>query len=129
MPDREHAHGRGELLELLSSYDEGLLSLKLIMGRKNMHLRAIFTSLAACGCLALSSPLLAEQTQAKPAKDPNEKICEKQTIVGSRLATRRVCATRAEWAETRRLDKEAVDQGQRSACMISHTGASGRPGC
>jgi hypothetical protein len=77
-------------------------------------MRMAIALLAACSTFA--TPLLA-QGQAKPAKDPNEKICEKQSIVGSRLATRRVCATRAEWAEKRRLDREAIDQGQRSPCV------------
>ena len=94
-----------------------------------MHLRMVFTLLAACGCGTLAAPLLAEQAQSKPAKDPNEKICENQSVVGSRLATRRVCATRAEWEEKRRLDKDAIDQGQRSACMVTHNGGTGRPGC
>lgn len=55
----------------------------------------------------------------KDPKDPNEKVCEKQSVLGSRLKTRRVCATRAEWAEMRRLDKEAIDEAQRSACQPS----------
>lgn len=55
----------------------------------------------------------------KDPRDPNEKICEKQTVLGSRLTKRRVCATRAEWEEMRRLDKEAIDQAQRSACLPS----------
>ncbi len=81
--------------------------------------------LAAFGVIPLTAPLLA-QGQSRP-KDPNEKICEKQSVVGSRLAVRRVCATRAEWAEKRRLDREAVDQAQRGAngpCQTvnTHTG-------
>jgi hypothetical protein len=64
-------------------------------------------------------PKVGQDSKAEPIKDPNEKICEKQSVLGSRLATRRVCATRAEWAEQRRLDKEAIDQGQRSACLPS----------
>jgi hypothetical protein len=80
-----------------------------------MPLRSTFILLAA-GCGILASPLLA-QDQAKPVKDPNEKICEKQTVLGSRLATRRVCATRAQWEEYRRLDREAIELGQRGACM------------
>ena len=65
----------------------------------------------------------------KASKDPNEMVCERQTVVGSRLATRKVCATRAEWAERRRLDKEAIDQGQRSACMVTTTGSTGKASC
>ncbi len=76
-----------------------------------------------------SAPSLAKDDKPRKAKDPNEVVCEKQSVVGSRLATRRVCATRAEWAEKRRLDKEAIDQGQRSACMVTTTSSSGRASC
>ena len=56
--------------------------------------------LAAAGLAAAG--FAAEPTPApKKGKDPNERICETQGVVGSRLATRRVCATRAEWAERR----------------------------
>jgi len=72
----------------------------------------------AVAAIASAQPSSAKDKPKDP-KDPNEKICEKQSVLGSRLATRRVCATRAEWEEKRRLDKEAIDQGQRSACLPS----------
>lgn len=93
-----------------------------------MRLRMIFAPLAA-GLAVLSAPLSGQV--AKPAADPNERICEKQTVVGSRLAVRRVCATRAEWAEKRRLDREAIDKTQLSPngpCQTVNT-HSGAPGC
>jgi hypothetical protein len=83
----------------------------------------ILTVLAA-GTIATALP-----AQSKPAKDPNEKICQNESVIGSRLAVRRVCATRAEWAERRRLDREAIDQGQRSACMITTTSRTGQAAC
>ncbi len=92
-----------------------------------MRLRMILAAFAA-GCAVLSAPLSAE---ANKAADPNERICENQTVVGSRLAARRVCATRAEWAEKRRLDRESIDKTQmspNSGCQTvnTHTGA---PAC
>jgi hypothetical protein len=67
----------------------------------------------------------------KPAKkgDPNEIVCEKIETIGSRLSTKKVCGTRAEWAEKRKLDREAIDQAQRAAngpCQTTntHTGAA-----
>lgn len=58
-----------------------------------------------------SIPTVAQsQTQSV---DPNEKVCENLTTVGSRLAKKRVCATRAEWEERRREDRQAVDQIQK----------------
>ena len=40
--------------------------------------------------------------------NPDEKVCEDITIVGSRLAVKRVCATRAQWAEKRRRDRDLL---------------------
>jgi hypothetical protein len=79
-----------------------------------MRSRTRFALFAAFCYAALPTPLIAGQAQSKAAKDPNEKVCENQTVIGSRLATHRVCATRAEWVEKRRLDREAVDSAQRS---------------
>lgn len=66
---------------------------------------------------AASLPALAEGAQtnqeaAKPAKDPNEVICEKQEEIGSRIASQRVCKTRAEWAEERRTNRQDIDKMQ-----------------
>jgi hypothetical protein len=67
--------------------------------------------------LLICSSATAEQPKAKKALDPNEKVCETITIVGSRLATRRVCATRAEWADHRRQDREETEKAQRLGCL------------
>ena len=91
-----------------------------------MRIRAKLTLGLVATAAAISQ---AQANDEKKAKDPNEVICEKQTVLGSRLATRKVCGTRAEWAEKRRLDKEAIDQGQRAACMPTHNGPGGRPAC
>jgi hypothetical protein len=72
------------------------------------------------------------QSAPKPNNgDPSEVVCERIGSIGSRLATKKVCATRAEWAEKRKLDREAVDQAQRSAngpcnATLTHSGA---PAC
>ena len=61
--------------------------------------------------------------------DPNERICENITPIGSRLATKRFCGTRAEWADRKRQDRESLEAAQKSPCMITTTGATGRPAC
>lgn len=81
-----------------------------------MSLRLAATLLAVLASGSLAAPVQT-QDQAKLAKDPNERICQTERVLGSRLATRRVCATRAEWEENRRLDREAIDQSQRSPCV------------
>ncbi|MEO5972400.1 MAG: hypothetical protein ABIP91_03445 [Sphingomicrobium sp.] len=62
------------------------------------------------------------------ARDPDEKVCEDITLVGSRLAVKRVCATRAQWAEKRRRDRDMVDQAQKSPCVVASVNA-GKPVC
>ena len=89
-------------------------------------LRTGLAILAIAGFTSTALP----QTSPKPRKgDPNEVVCEKIEVIGTRLGAKKVCATRAEWAEKRKLDREAVDQAQRSAngpCQTinTHTGAA-----
>ena len=76
---------------------------------------AAVASLCAAGATA---PALSQTQAAAPSAppaglaDPNEVVCEKQEVTGSRLAARRVCRTRAEWAEARRLDRQEVEKVQ-----------------
>lgn len=94
----------------------------------------MLTRLAAALVLAASfipTPAFAEKDQAPNTStgDPNERICENITLIGSRLATKRFCGTRAEWAERKRADREALDSAQRGPCVQTHNGAGGRPSC
>ena len=88
--------------------------------------------------LLTPTPLLAQgQAQSAPTPpatntnvgDPNEKICENITQIGSRIATKRFCGTRAEWADRKRPDREASENAQRSPCVLTHNSGSGRPSC
>jgi hypothetical protein len=79
--------------------------------------------------VAIGTPAASEPSPKPKKGDPNEIVCEKIETLGSRVATKKVCATRAEWAEKRKLDREAVDQAQRMAngpCQTNntHTGAA-----
>jgi hypothetical protein len=89
-------------------------------------------------CLSLlATPGLAETPQpasngSTAAADPNEKVCQNQTVVGSRLAKRRICATRAEWEERNRQDRLAVEQAQRmigGPCTTVSNKNVGAPSC
>jgi len=76
-------------------------------------------------CLALSGAVIAPPAAAadadkRPAarkNDPDQIVCERQEILGSRLSTRKVCHTRQEWAEQRRGDREAVTRAQTGVCV------------
>ena len=48
----------------------------------------------------------------KKPDDPNRLICEKQEVLGSRLATKRVCKTAAEWAADKQSNRESIDRTQ-----------------
>jgi hypothetical protein len=89
-----------------------------------MKLRSTLFLLAAVGGLSTSS--IAQTTQAlagqapKKALDPNEVVCEKQNVAGSRLATKRVCMTRAQWADLKSQDREEVEKVQVRRGMQDH---------
>ena len=88
-------------------------------------------ALALAATVPLSAPLAAP-TEPKTAHDPNERVCESIPVLGSRLAKRRVCATRAEWEEQRRQDRQAVDQIQKQIggpCSTVANKNVGAPSC
>jgi hypothetical protein len=68
--------------------------------------------LGIIAALAVIPAAAAAEEQKPAAKDPNRIVCEKQEVVGSRLATKRVCMTAAEWEIRRREDREALDKAQ-----------------
>jgi len=54
----------------------------------------------------------ADTTTTGPNNDPQQIVCISQAQVGSRLARQRVCRTRAEWEEHRRMYRTSVDRAQ-----------------
>jgi len=50
--------------------------------------------------------------------DPNALICRSQATIGSRLTRHRICATRQQWLDQSRSDRELAEQAQtrRSWC-------------
>jgi invasion protein IalB len=77
---------------------------------------ASLTVLAAFAQAQPATPQQQAQTQQPgvPAAIPDgEKIvCEKQEVVGSRLATHKICMTKNEWARTRGDDQEWIKRTQ-----------------
>jgi hypothetical protein len=82
---------------------------------------ALCVALLATPCFSQSqttADAASKPVQTVPASNTNvgpkeEKICENITLTGSRLATKRFCGTRAEWAERRRQDREFTEQIQK----------------
>ncbi|HEY0626977.1 MAG TPA: hypothetical protein VGD10_09610 [Allosphingosinicella sp.] len=63
----------------------------------------------------LTMPANADEPKSSEKKSDGDKIiCENQTVIGSRLATKRKCMTKAQWAEHRLLTKDAIEAAQRT---------------
>ena len=78
------------------------------------------SAVATVMAILLASPAIADPpapARHKPL-DPNQLVCEKQEVAGSRLATRRVCMTRAQWADLRLQDRQEIEkiQTRRGSC-------------
>ena len=82
---------------------------------------SILILLAAAAWPAVAEPPPTSAPK-KPALDPNERICE-EIYVGTRVNRHRFCATRAEWIERRRQERQDVDQMEhplQCAVMTKH---------
>lgn len=79
-------------------------------------------TLAAAGAFALlafSIPALAEPAPAEAgaatksdAKDPNRIVCRKVEAIGSRLSTKRVCQTAAQWDSQEAANRQDIERSQ-----------------
>jgi hypothetical protein len=58
-----------------------------------------------------AAPATAASTNA-PAADPNEIICQKIEQLGSRIAKKRVCLTRSQWADQQLQDRQELERVQ-----------------
>ena len=75
--------------------------------------------------VSCAAPLAAQVTSiqsSRPAakvKDPNAKICEKIELTGSRLGTRRICMTAADWAAQRQDHRNDIERAQKNVGIIN----------
>ena len=83
------------------------------------------TILAAAALLV--STTLAQAQDKPPAQKqrdigtPNERVCEDIVTIGSRLAKKRFCGTKAEWADRKQQDRDALEAAQKSPCAVNGT--------
>jgi hypothetical protein len=68
--------------------------------------------LFVAGVALISTAAAAADEKKSDAKDPNRMVCEKQQVLGSRLGSKRVCMTAAEWDTKRREERMAIDKSQ-----------------
>jgi len=73
-----------------------------------------YLALGAAAAMISAVPVLAQKDDQSASKerDPNQVVCEKVEVLGSRVSTKRVCMTRSEWAERRRLERQEIDRAQ-----------------
>ena len=67
-------------------------------------------TIAAFATAAAATSLPAQPSGKASARDPNEKVCETALVVGSRLAKKKTCLTRAEWADRQLADQKALKE-------------------
>jgi predicted secreted protein len=75
--------------------------------------------LAAVLLVGMIAPVSAQPAAAPAGSQPaaekpksDEKICQKIELVGSRLAVKKVCMTRAEWADRQLTDRQDLEKVQ-----------------
>lgn len=90
---------------------------------------AIGTALVVAFGVFVAAPAASQEAPKNNGYDPDKEICEKIYVLGSRLAVKRVCMTRAQWEERRRDDRQAIEAAQRSPCVTQGTGPRGKPSC
>lgn len=72
---------------------------------------ALMASSAAPAIAQAPAPSQAPSPQPSGA-DPNEIVCERQEVLGSRLAKKKVCMTRAQWADQKLQDRQDLERAQ-----------------
>lgn len=75
-------------------------------------LALILTALAASA--AFAQPPSEPASAADGGLDPNQVVCRSEPTPGSRLHGVRRCATRAQWLEQQRLERQYVEKAQTS---------------
>lgn len=58
------------------------------------------------------APAPAASQQQPVGPNLNEVVCQKQEVTGSRLGSKRVCKTRAEWADAKLQDRQEISRVQ-----------------
>jgi hypothetical protein len=94
-------------------------------------LKSIYAVSSIALVVGMSMPALAQAQATPPAAkgqksaglDPNEVVCQKTEVTGSRLGVKKVCRTRAEWADLQLQDRQEINRSQ------TQRGNAGCPGC
>lgn len=91
------------------------LSLAVVLGCSMMMpvaTQAADPDTASSTAAAAAAPATTAPGKGKKKADPNEVICRKEEVLGSRLQSQRICMTRSEWAEANRQQRSEVERRQ-----------------
>ena len=61
---------------------------------------------------ASGSPSSQPAAEKPAAGSPNEVVCQKLEVTGTRLGLKRVCKTRAQWADQQLQDRQEIEKVQ-----------------
>jgi hypothetical protein len=74
----------------------------------------VLASIAAVPATAQVTSLVTDHPAPK-GSDPHKIVCEREDVIGTRLAGKKVCKTVAEWQEERFAQRRTVEDVQRQA--------------
>jgi hypothetical protein len=106
-PEAESVAG-GALLEMVQAGDYAPSGKSL----NGWYQGTLGFSFAGEAARDVGAPQVAAQPGAVKSLDPNEMVCEKVEVIGSRLGSTRTCMTRAQWAEQKRLNRQDIEKVQ-----------------
>jgi hypothetical protein len=75
-------------------------------------LKIVIAGAALVATAAIAQAPADAPQRSGPDNDPDQTVCVTETVTGSRLGARRVCRTRAEWAEHRSETRKVVEKVQ-----------------
>lgn len=74
-----------------------------------------FGALSASGASAQTQPQPQPQTAA-PTSDPV--VCQRQEVIGTRLASRRICMPRSAWQDRQLQDRKTIEKAQSERTIL-----------
>ena len=86
-------------------------------------MRKLVVGIYAFGLAAAASAQTPAQAPATPTAEKaqvdylNEKICRTEELTGSRLAKKKICKTRSQWADEQLQDRQAIERVQTQRSM------------
>ena len=108
-------------------FDPTLIAILRLQQRESEMNRLAILCVAAAASAGLAQALAdppARKTREGEG-DTGQIVCKSAPEIGSRLRSRRVCRTRAEWAELQAQSRDVVDEVQRFKPVICNPDAQG----